>query len=279
MKDLLEWLSLEQKKELEDLVEKVVKTFKPEQVYCFGFRINSSVKCGCFSEGIVRNAIDYDLLVVTQPVVKSEIEIQKFTGQSFKSGSLTIINFSQKVVLAALSVGQNFVNTIIKSGLLLYTRENEPYKSEIIAERAVHINRAKISFERSFETAFGFIDAAADRFINEDYSLMAFMLHQAMAVACRGFINLFLGFNGNKKNLETLFALANNVAGHLPPFLQYEQNNELIKQLLKSYNGVKCNRKFVPEKDIVTNHQGLTETLIETMEDYGKQHLNKLMSG
>ncbi|RKD15210.1 hypothetical protein BCY91_06770 [Pelobium manganitolerans] len=108
---------------------------------------------------------------------------------------------------------------------------------------------------------------------------MAFMLHQAMELACRGAINLFLGFNGNNRNLESLFALTNNVVGHLPPFLQNEHTNELIKQLLKSHDFVKSNRKYAAEKDIVTNLQTLTESIIQTLEDYGKQHLDKLMPG
>jgi len=278
MKDLLEYLCSNQEKELEALVKKISEKFNPEQIYCFGYRRNSLIRYSCFTECDERDSVDCDLLVITESTLKNETEIQEFARECFTSGNITTINFSRKVVLASLAVGQNFINTIIKNGFLLFTKVDEPYGNEHIKERAVDINTARFYFERNFETAWSFIDAAADRMINEDYKLTVFMLHQALEFACRGSINLFLGFNGNKKNLETLFALVNNIAGHLPLFRQYEQNNKLVKQLLKCSERVKFDMNFVAEKDTIISLQSLTENLIETMDAYGKEHLNKLIS-
>lgn len=120
MKEMFDLMSPIQEKRLEDLVKSIVDKFNPLQILCYATNLRLDAAISCFSELSLIESCDYELLTVTEQWGSSEIELQEFTSDIYRSGSVTILNLKKQDLEKAIHSNNLYITTILKEGTVLY---------------------------------------------------------------------------------------------------------------------------------------------------------------
>jgi len=277
MKNMWENLNPSQKKELDEIVKKIVQEFSPVQIFCFGSRVSLSSRNSCFTSSEKQEECNYDFLVITPSSTRQENELQNFVSSKYKNGTITIVNYSNDMLAGSLAIGQKFTTTIVEKGIILYgpNQLNESYRPLKRLER--NPDKLKESLELSFKNAWGFIDAAVERSLNENYNLTVVLVYHALEQACRGALEIFLGYRPSHQSLENLMNLCDNFKTDLSGGFQRDTRvgKKLFKALISGYSKAQLDVRFEVEKELALKLLKIGESYIEMVEGFCKIQLIK----
>ena len=127
MNNFLSYLNPQQTNQLEEIVSKLISRFQPEQIYCFGSRIENSARFSCFMPGQKQENIQFDLLMITS--CSSKQEPQHYINSRYAKGKVNILCHSAEVLHAALQLKHPFFIRVYEEGQLLYLSERQTENS------------------------------------------------------------------------------------------------------------------------------------------------------
>lgn len=225
-----------------NLVTSIVNRFNPCAVICFGARLQHPPRYTLFAAPCT-NTCHIDLLVVSSSTDRHEHQVQDFCNAHFHDGTVTVICHSNKAIEAALVHGHSFFINVITWGLLLYTKETWITNHHETTNQYNMSVKRQSYFHGGMSVANGFYFSAQERFINGDYRLCSFMLHQVVEQACIALIRLYTGYRIDVHNLTRLLALCSNFTGSLEPIFP-EEHKRLFSLLCRSYTEARYERNF-----------------------------------
>ncbi|WP_233826068.1 HEPN domain-containing protein [Dyadobacter sp. CY312] len=254
-------LSEDQQHDLSGIVEAICHKFEIEHIFLFGFRQAASADCSCFATNHYAEFKAYCILVVTHTRQGQQHTIQDFLNHQFPDLQITVLSHWSGQVGKLLADGNRFLGEVFKTGLLLKTSDGYNTLSyDHSGTPAQYHEDARQYFIHHSAVSKGFLASARQRFIDQDFKLCLFLLHQAMEQSAIGLIRVWMGYRYNIHHLSRLLALCCYFSPKIPQiFTNSKQDQILLQKLNRAYLDTRYQNDFH-----VTAHQA--EALLKKVE-------------
>ncbi|MCX2479363.1 HEPN domain-containing protein [Pedobacter sp. MC2016-15] len=248
----------------------LIGKFQPIYIYSFGSKIESFVKAGCFTEHVNQETHHYFLLLITESNTRIDHEVQEYASTHYNFGSITILSHGQIAIKEAINDGSRFFISIYNEGQLLYSHNglsNFEHIGKVDPEKSVM--KAQQYLEHRLSLAEGFLQGARECLVQKKYTIVSFMLHQAVEQCCILLIKVHLGYKSEIHNLLRLLRLCQSFSDRpIKTFLSGSPKDEkLFHLLLKSYSESRYGSSFsITQNDAESLYERVTSFILLTDE-------------
>jgi HEPN domain-containing protein len=233
--------------ELQALIKLLADHFHPDKIVCFGCIHANITSENCFAPKLKDTFSHYFLLVTIRETSRREHEMQHFADTHFKDTGVTILCHSTAGVKEAIGKQSRFFNTVWQTGTIMYSSTGI-----LQLEKGVHVDplttlaKAEAHFNNRFALSKGFLESAEARFIDGNFNLCVFLLHQVVEQACIAMIRTFMGYHADIHHLGRLLTLClcfSETPNNIFP-RHIEEENHLFQVLLRSYSEARYRDEF-----------------------------------
>lgn len=234
---------------LNELLEKLVKKYDMEQVFCFAKNTVNTITSGCFLGNAHNFNCHYFLLIITDGTSNITHHVQEFANNNFDCGKVTIIVHARETVKDALQKKNIFFSNAVGGGQLLYAKNGLMLKQEVSIDEATTIEKELKAMHRymhRYELAEIFRDCALDCINKDHYKAALFLLHQSMEQCCKALLNVYLDYKPDIHRLGRLIDLTLCFSDE--PYALFprrtEEEKRLFTVLQNSYTQARYNDSF-----------------------------------
>jgi len=217
---------------------------------------------------------DYDILVVTSEkstAVNTGLwnSIAEKTSHMGLSTHPRIIAHDIQALNIKLAEGQYFYSDVKKEGCLLHDSGNFKLARERKLKPEEQKRIAQDYYEHWFGRATGFFDTYYFNLERNDFSLAAFMLHQATESSYKTILLVFTNYNPNEHLLGLLGSMAAKHGTALKDIFpnKTEKDEELFKLLDYAYIGARYDPDYRIAKDELEYLSQCVKMLLEITEN------------
>ena len=263
------YLSKEQYDQLAPLIHRIAKAVQPEKIICYGHRMLTTQKWGCFAyrNGFMENkGIAFDLLIITPDNEKrAPHEIVQLAEQQCPP-AITVICVAHKItaVNAALQDGSYFFGVLFSRGVLLYEASATPLVSPGDSFAGYYSPEiAEACWTRWYGMAKQFL-ALAVHALSCGWSDQAiFLLHQAVEHTCIALLRAITNYRSNTHNIGRLLAMIENFSEKPVSIFprSSKEENDLFNLLLNGYGDPRYKEQYKVTLEITTALIGRVEQL------------------
>ncbi|NML19733.1 HEPN domain-containing protein [Pseudoflavitalea sp. G-6-1-2] len=180
----------------------------------------------------------YFLLVLTQPSEKRCGDtVQDILEQTRFTERIHTLVYPSRLFQQWLGEGQSFAVRVAEQAPLLFNLSSMPVRPPVYFSDSDWRHRSAQLVEQGYHRSKMFLTGAKIFEAKKEYSLAAFLMHQATEHACITFILQFTGLKTSTHNLDKLLRyttlISNQVSDHFPR--QTRQDRELFRLLQKAY--------------------------------------------
>lgn len=193
---------------LREIVRLVLETVSPEKIFLLGATTVRTCTENIFQENNTGplQVAEYYLLVLTGVnTIHSEEDVQDRIEQRCRDITpVTAIVHSVKLFNKWLSEGHLFATRSYQYGYLLHDARGTPLTAPAFCEAGSSCAATKEEFVQWCHRATEFFAGAELYTLRRQYTLAAFLLHQAMEHTCIALVKRATGYRANTHNLDKL---------------------------------------------------------------------------
>lgn len=211
----------------------------PEKVILFGMYSHTGDP-GFFRGQYLADLLGtYDLLVITRPGVhRSDHELQDIIENRCR-GTVPVTVFIHDIdyINNRLVEGHYFFYMVVREATLLYDAGLTPLAAPSAPDLLQVRQTAQQDFERWKRQAGAFFRSALFNLEQQEYKIVAFLLHQAAEHIYSGILLAFTGYKPSTHNLDKLRRYTNRFSIELALLFPRDNNEEdrLFRLLLQGY--------------------------------------------
>jgi HEPN domain-containing protein len=279
----LQHLAKPQREQLVQLTQKIVQTFSPIKIICYGYRTTTMSDWSCFFDGDTRLETTYptyDLLIVINDEEKKQhheiIEIAEQYAISLHFDA-TIIVQPVNAVNMELEHGKRFVSTLYRHGVILYNDGSALSIPRDKMEIAMLKKLTEANWQKYFGMAHRFLKTANYCFDNGWNELTVFDLHQSAEHACIAILRACTGYRPTTHNLSRLLNLICNFSQELMVVFprMTKEETDLFNTLNRAYSEARYNEKYSVSTEVAKILMRRVTTLLELIEKlYEKKRIS-----
>ncbi len=207
----------------------------PVSILCYGLRRQQIRSTQCFTENTLSTLCQFDLLVVCPDGQQmAEHDIANAVSDDWFECIISLC--TEKEMHHLLQEGNQFITTVYHNGAILYHSGTRlPAKTDTYPTRAELLIAIKKSWHRWYSTASGFMDCASFCIAETNFSMAAFMIHQAIEHTCKAMLRVLMGFNLRTHNLAWILKLCSRLSEDINPlFPRKTEHDKTLFNILKS---------------------------------------------
>lgn len=263
-----------QTEELLTITALLIDRYHPEQLICFGSKVNHTTSAGCFTENDEKQESHYFLLMITEFTKRVEHEAQDFVNTHSKEFNhnvhITIIAHSWKTVEAAVLQGCRFFITVCRDGNVLYDAGRLSLGTNYAEPDTVALPAgAERHYLHRYGMSTGFMEAAKTCYEKGFYYNAAFLLHQATEQACNALMRVFIAYRSDLHSLNRLLDLslcfAEEPSACFPR--RTEDEKRLFRLLANSYSAARYKDDFQVSRQDVAVLLAQVEAFLATTQE------------
>ncbi|MCX2480768.1 HEPN domain-containing protein [Pedobacter sp. MC2016-15] len=232
---------------LKTFIEALVQKFQPLQILCLSQNITSDVSDSCFKIPEFDHTAHYFLLMVTESITRVDHQVQDFSNNYFKKGTVTIITHGKEAIADAIKANSRFFIKAYSSANLLYTSDgysNCSCQTQYIPGDAAA--KASKNYNHRIALAGGFLQGALACINKQQFTVGTFLLHQVVEQCCIALIRVQLGYRSEVHNLYRLLGICRCFSNR--PYKLFltgsKEDQRLFDILVKSYSGARYASDF-----------------------------------
>ncbi|WP_406826408.1 HEPN domain-containing protein [Pedobacter sp. KACC 23697] len=185
-------------------------------------------------------------MAITETATRIDYEMQDFANADYQHGTITIIGHGRQSVIEAVQQNSRFFISVLSRGKLRYSKDgltdHDPIPAFIPTKGAIKAIR---HYEHRIPLADGFLMCASECLEKEQFSICAFMLHQAVEQTCICLLRVHIAYRSEFHNLYRLLRLCTCFSEKpLQLFLSTAEDERLFKLMAKSYSGSRYKDDF-----------------------------------
>jgi HEPN domain-containing protein len=228
-------------------IQLLVEKFQPTRIISFGEQTVQHKLKGCFVKKKVKNR-NYCLLVCMESCTRIEHTIQDFANSHFHDGEVTVVCHGESTIREEIYSNNGFFITVLSKGKHLYTGDGflniEPIPK---FNPSKSLEKAEKHYSHRISLVQGFWECARESLARGNYTITAFLLHQAVEQSCIMLIRVHISYRSEFHNLKRLLSLCKCFSDEPYNLLVGENpaNRRLFEILIKSYGQARYSSEFV----------------------------------
>ena len=233
-------------------IEALVDKFQPLQILCLSQNISTEESKSCFKKHGFDHSSHYCLLMVTESITRVDHQVQDFSNNYFRKGTVTIICHGKDTIADAIKANSRFFIKVYSSANLLYTSDgysNYGYHRQYIPGEAGV--KASKHYNHRISLAEGFLQGAGECLGQQQFTVCTFLLHQVVEQCCIALIRVTLGYRSEVHNLHRLLGICRCFSDQ--PYQLFltgsAEDQRLFDVLVKSYSGARYSSDFSVTKE------------------------------
>ena len=234
-------------------IEALVEKFQPLQILCLSQNITTVESNSCFKTSGFDHTAHYCLLMVTESITRVDHQVQDFSNNYFKRGTITIICHGRETIAEAIKANNRFFISVYTSAALLYSADG--YSNYGFAIQFIPTNaaiKAQKHFDHRMPLAEGFLQGAGECFGKRQFTVCTFLLYQVVEQCCIALIRVQVAYRSEVHNLYRLLGICRCFSDQ--PYKLFlsgsPEDQRLFDVLVKSYSGARYTNDFsVTEED------------------------------
>lgn len=228
-------------------IEALVEKFQPQQILCLSQDLSTEETKSCFKKYGFDHTAHYCLLMVTESITRIDHQVQDFSNNYFKKGTVTIICHGKDTIADAIKANSRFFIKVYSSANLLYTSNGYSNYSKHTPYIPVQAGiKASRHYNHRISLAEGFLQGAGECLIQQQFTVCTFLLHQVVEQCCIALIRVQLGYRSEVHNLYRLLGICRCFSDH--PYQLFltgsAEDQRLFDVLVKSYSGARYASDF-----------------------------------
>jgi hypothetical protein len=234
-------------------IEALVEKFQPLQILCLSKNITTEESISCFKSHGFDHEAHYCLLMVTESITRIDHQVQDFSNNYFKKGTVTIICHGRETIVEAIKANSRFFIKVYASANLLYTSDgysNYSYNNQYSPGQAGV--KASKHYNHRMPLAEGFLQGAGECLSKQQFTVCTFLLHQVVEQCCIALIRVQMAYRSEVHNLYRMLGICRCFSDQ--PYKLFlsgsPEDQRLFDVLVKSYSGARYASSFsVSEED------------------------------
>ncbi len=251
---------------IQERVSALLSTAKLELILCYGIRRRATERWSAFNDECIEESVDMDVLIVIQPSDKHrEHELVEMVNQ-LNTVALRLVPLihNSNAVKEAMRSGNRFFRCVFGNGVLVY--QSTSFQRSEIPIITSDMKKVSRIWQYHHTLARQFLAGAQFHLKAGQYSLTAFMLHQATERICSAAIQDLLGYRVTTHNINRLLSLTENISVSISEIFprSSEEEKASFGLLSQAYSHVRYNESFEISENQATELYHRVTKLIET---------------